>query len=274
MERAMIPARVFSLALMLLAALFSITVSAQGGVQEYRLGAGDNIRITVFQNPDLMLEARVSEEGTITYPLIGVVKIGGMTIAGAERTIASALQSGNFIKQPQVNILPLQIRSNQVSVLGQVNHAGRFPLETFNTRVSEVIAIAGGISATGADVAILTGERAGKPFRKEINIPALFLDKNKVSDDIAVAGGDVIYVPRAPMYYIYGEVQRPGSYRVEDGMTVRQALVQGGGPTARGTERGLRIYRRGSDGRMETLSPDPNALVKADDVLYVGESLF
>ncbi|HKI64673.1 MAG TPA: polysaccharide export protein EpsE [Burkholderiales bacterium] len=268
------PVRLFGVALLLLAALYSATASAQGGAREYRLGAGDNIRITVFQNPDLTLEARVSEEGTISYPLIGAVKVGGMTIAGAEQTIAKALQSGSFIKQPQVSIFPLQIRSNQVSVLGQVNHAGRFPLETFNIRVSEIIAIAGGISATGADVAILTGTRAGKPFRKEIDVPALFLDKNEASDDVVVAGGDVIYIPRAPMYYIYGEVQRPGSYRVESGMTVRQALVQGGGPTVRGTERGLRIYRRGSDRRVETLNPDPNSRVEANDVLYVGESLF
>ena len=266
------PARILGLTLLLLAAVFSATASAQS--EQYRLGAGDGIRITVYQNPDLTLEARVSEVGTITYPLIGVVKIGGMTIAGAERTIADALQSGNFIKQPQVNIFPLHIRSNQVSVLGQVNHAGRFALETFNTRVSEAIALAGGISATGGDVAILTGERAGKPFRRKINIPALFLDKNKASEDVVVAGGDVIYVPRAPTFYIYGEVQRPGSYRLEDGMTVRQALVQGGGPTARGTERGLRIYRRASDGRTEALSPDPNALVEPNDVLYVGESIF
>jgi polysaccharide export outer membrane protein len=274
MESAMNPLRLLGVALLLLVALYSAMASAQGGAREYRLGAGDNIRITVYQNPDLTLEARVSEDGTISYPLIGAVKISGMTIAGAEQTIARALQSGNFIKQPQVSIFPTQIRSNQVSVLGQVNHAGRFPLETFNIRVSEIIAIAGGISAAGADVAILTGTRAGKPFRKEIDVSALFLDKDKASDDIVVAGGDVIYVPRAPMFYIYGEVQRPGSYRVEGGMTVRQALVQGGGPTARGTERGLRIYRAGTGGRMETLSPDLNARVEANDVLYIGESLF
>ena len=267
------PQRLFPAMLFILAAAFALCANAQDKQAEYRLGAGDTIRITVFQNADLTVETRVTENGTITFPLIGVIKIGGMTIGSAEQTIAKALQAGGFIKQAQVNILLLQNRGNQVSVLGQVNRAGRFPLETFNTRISEMVAIAGGINAMGADVAILTGTRDGKPFRKEIDIVGMFLN-NKLENDIVVAGGDVIYVHRQPMYYIYGEVQRPGSYRVERGMTVRQALAQGGGPTARGTERSLGLYRRSHEGKIESLSPDLNGLVQPDDIFYVKESMF
>lgn len=241
---------------------------------EYQLGAGDSIRIVVFQNVDLTTEARVTENGTISFPLIGEVRIGGMTISAAEKTIAAALKDGGFIQQPQVNIVLLLIRGYQVAVLGQVNRPGRFPLDTLNVRVSEMIAIAGGITvATGADVAVLTGMREGRPFRKEIDIASLFVD-NKLQDDIVVANGDVIYVQRAPMFYIYGEVQRPGSFRVERNMTVRQALAQGGGPTARGTERWLRLHRRGPDGKVEILKPGFDDPVQSDDVIYVRESLF
>ena len=77
-----------------------------------------------------------------------------------------------------------------------------------------------------------------------------------------------------PMFYIYGEVQRAGSFRIERGMTIRQALAQAGGPTLRGTERRLRIYRQGADAKVEILSPDLNDAVRPDDVLYVRESLF
>ena len=240
---------------------------------EYRIGAGDGLRISVFQNPNLGLETRVAEDGTITYPLIGKVSLAGMTVAAAEQVIAAALERGRYIQSPQVNILPLAIRSSQVSVLGQVGRPGRFPLETFNTRVSEMIAIAGGITAGAADVAILTGERDGRAYRKEIDIPSLFLE-NKLDNDVMVHGGDVIYVHRAPMYYVYGEVNRPGSYRVERDMTVRQALVQGGGPTQRGTERSIRLFRRGGDGKLEVTAPSLDAPVQADDVLKVGESIF
>jgi polysaccharide biosynthesis/export protein len=254
-------------------AAFACAANAQSNIPEYRLGADDGIRITVFQNPDLTLETRVSGDGTITYPLIGSIRIGGLTIARAEHAIASALQSGQFIKQPQVSILVTQIRSHQVSVLGEVGHPGSFPLETFDTRVSAMIATAGGIAPRGADVAILTGERDGKRFRKEIDIPGLFLEPQS-KDDVLVSGGDVIYVPREPVFYIYGEVQHPGSYRVERGMTVRQALVQGGGLTPRGTEKGLRIFRRGADGKMLTVTPNLDDPVHPQDVLRAGESLF
>jgi polysaccharide export outer membrane protein len=245
---------------------------AQDAQTEYRLGAGDSIRVSVFQNPNLTLETRVAEDATISYPMIGRVRIGGMTLSRAEQLIAKALDDGNFIKEPQVSILLLQIRSTQVSVLGLVNRAGRYPLETSPTRVSEMLAIAGGVSAAAADLAILTGERAGKPYRREIDIPALFLHAGQ-DDDVAVAGGDVIYVHRAPMVYVYGEVNRPGAYRVERGMTIRQALVQGGGPTARGTERALRLWR-GAGKQVEVRKPALDEPVQADDVLHVGESLF
>ena len=256
-----------------LVAAFTLGVNAQDRQAEYQIGAGDNIRIAVFQNPDLTIETRVTENGSISYPLVGTVRIGGLTIPAAEQVIAKALRDGNFIQQPQVNIALLANRGNQVSVLGQVGRPGRFPLETFNTRLSEMIAIAGGLAATGADIAILTGTRDGKPLRKEIDVPGMFLD-NKLQDDLIVAAGDVIYVHRMPMFYIYGEAQRPGAYRVERNMTVRQALVIGGGPTVRGTERRLRLYRLGADAKMAILSPDLNDLVKPDDVLYVNESLF
>jgi polysaccharide export outer membrane protein len=266
------PQRLFSAVLLVLAAVLALGARAQDKL-EYRLGAGDTIRISVFQNPNLTLEIRVSENGTINYPLIGTIKIGGMTIPLAEKTIAKALDDGNFIKRPQVNILPLQVRSSQVSVVGLVNHPGRFPLETFSTRVSEMIAIAGGISPGAADVAILTGERAGKPYYKEIDIAGLFLHK-KLDEDVVVTGGDVIYVHRAPRFYIYGEVQRPGSYRLERSMTIRQALVQGGGPTQRGTERSLRLHRRGANNQPEVLTPRLDDPVQPDDVIHVGESMF
>lgn len=239
---------------------------------EYVLGKGDSIRVVIFQNPDLTIETRVTENGTISYPLVGAMQVGGLSIPAAERTIAKALSDGGFIQKPQVNILLLANRGNQVSVLGAVSRPGRFPLETFNTRLSEMIAIAGGITATGADLVILTGTRDGKPFRREIDIPGMFLD-DKLDTDTVVSGGDVLFIYRMPIYYIYGEVQRPGSSRIERGMTVRQALAQSGGPTLRGTERRLRIYRR-VGGSVQAITPNLSDPIQPDDVLYVNESLF
>ena len=241
--------------------------------QDYLLGEGDAIRIQVFQNPDLALETRVSETGSITYPLIGAVQVGGLPIAAAEQAIARALKDGGFVQQPQVNIVLMQIRGNQVSVLGQVNRPGRFPLETFNLRVSDMLAAAGGTTPTGDDVAIVSGVRGGKPFRKEIDIPDLYIGAHP-ENDIVLAGGDTIYVHRAPVFYIYGEAQRPGAYRIERGMTVMQALAQGGGPTARGSESRLRLHRKTASGAVQQITPGMSEPVRPDDVIYVRESLF
>ena len=240
---------------------------------DYKLGPGDTIKIVVFQNPDLTLDTRVAESGAITYPLIGTVQIGGMSIEAAEKKIAQKLKSGGFVQQPQVNIALLQVRGNQVSVLGLVNRPGRFPLETGNTRLSDILAMAGGVAQGGSDSVIISGIREGKPFRKEIDFPAIYVG-DSANDDLVVAGGDVLYVHRAPVFYIYGEAQRPGVYRIERGMTIQQALAQGGGPTIRGTESWLRLHRKNADGKVERISPDLHELIKSDDVLYIRESIF
>ena len=265
--------RLIPFLILVLSATFSLGTQAQDKLLEYRLGPGDTVRIQVYQNPDLTLETRVTENGMITFPLIGSVKIGGLTVSAAERVIADALRTGGFIKQPQVTVMPVQIRSTQVSVLGQVNRPGRYPLEAVNINVSEVLAIAGGIAPGGADVAIVTGTRDGKPFRKEIDIASMFLD-NKMQDNLTVANGDVIYVHRAPTFYIYGEVQKPGPQRVERNMTIREALALGGGPTERGSDLNLSLYRRGSDGKVVISTPDLSDPVRPDDVIYLSGSVF
>ena len=254
-----------------LALCFSALAHAQDKVSDYRLGNGDSIRISVFQNPDLTLETRVSESGTITFPLVGTVTIGGLTISEAQDAIAKALKDGGFINQPQVNILLLRNLGNQVSVLGQAGHPGRFPLETFNTKLTEVLAMAGGVAPGGSDIIVVTGTRNGQSFRKEVDVTELFAG-NHPENDIVMAGGDVIYVPKQPTFYVYGEVQHPGSFPVQRNMTVRQALASAGGFTARASERSINVYRKDAKGQRTSVRLDDP--VQSDDVLYVGESLF
>lgn len=249
--------------------------SAQGSnavAPEYKLAAGDAIKVQVYQNPDLTLEARVSESGTISYPLVGSVPVGGMSIGEAEKKIAAALERGKILKQPQVNIVLLQVRGNQVSVLGQVQKPGRFPLETTTMRVSDMLALAGGVTAQGDDVVVVSGTRNGQPFRKAVDIPSLFRG-DRSGDDILLQPGDSLYVNKAPTFYIYGEAQRPGTYKIERGMTMQQALAQGGGPTARGSER-LRLNRTRADGSVIQVEPRLTDPVQPGDVLFVKESLF
>lgn len=242
-------------------------------VNDYVLAAGDAIRVQVFQNPDLTLDTRITESGVISYPLIGAVRLGGLTVSAAELKIADALRMGGFLVKPQVTIQLTQLRGSQVSVLGQVGRPGRFVLETANTRLSDMLATAGGTTPNGEDAVVITGTREGKPFRKTVDLPAMFLSVSPV-DDIVLQGGDVIFVARASMFYIYGETNRPGAFRIERGMTIMQALATGGGPTIRGSQERLVLHRRQADGSIVETRPALTDPVQADDVIYVRASLF
>lgn len=242
---------------------------------EYRLGAGDVVRIVVYQNPDLTLETRVAETGIISYPLLGNVHIGGLGVSAAEKLIADGLKNGNFVKQPQVTLILSQVKGNQASVLGQVNRPGRYPIETADMRLTDLLANAGGVASTGGDLLVLTGTRGGKPYRLEVDLPSVFAhgDQGR-ANDVQILNGDVLWVDRAPTVYIYGEVQRPGPVRLERGMTLMQVLATGGGLTQRGTERGIRVHRKSGDGKVQVLQPAMDDGIKDGDVVYVKESLF
>lgn len=109
-------------------------------------------------------------------------------------------------------------------------------------------------------------------MRQEYNWRELL--RSQEGKDIPLAAGDIIYVPRAQMFYIYGEVQRPGSFRLERNMTVAQALATGGGLTPRGTENGLVIKRKNEKGELEEVEVEPSTLVQVDDVIQVQERWF
>lgn len=264
--------------LLLLIATFAIGVLGMGTAQaattaEYVLGPGDVIKISVYQNPDLLSETRVSENGVVSFPLLGSVKVGGLTVSQAEKQIADGLRTGNFVKQPQVSILVEIFRGNQASVLGNVNKPGRYPLETVDMRLSDLIATAGGIAQTGGDLVVLTGTRNGQRIRQVIDLPDSFAGAKKNADPI-IQNGDVVWVDRFPIVYVYGEVQRPGNFRLERGMSVMQALAAAGGPSLRGTDKGLRIHRRDDSGKVQVLEPKLTDMVQDGDVLFIKESLF
>jgi polysaccharide export outer membrane protein len=237
------------------------------------LGEGDTVRVVVFQHPDFTTETRISPQGTISFPLVGEVELRGLEPAAAEARIARKLIDGQILLKPQVNLSVVNLRSRQVSVLGQVARPGRYPLDGSSAKLTDVLALAGGIGPGGDDNVIVMTQRDGRPQRLDIDVPYMYRTGD-LSHDIDLLNGDVVFVQRAPVFYIYGEVQRAGSYRLEPGMTVMQALSLGGGVTARGTERGLKIARRMPGGGVTRLNASIYDRLQADDVIQVQESLF
>lgn len=240
---------------------------------EYLLAPGDILKISVFKNPDLSLDVRVSESGVIGYPLIGSVPVKGLTLPAAEGKIAQMLRDGGFVVNPQVNILLTEGFGNLVSVIGEVNKSGRYSVDSAGGHVSGMLAAAGGVAPTGGELVSVSGVRNGKPFRRDVDIVKMSSTGNP-ADDIELYGGDTLYVNRAPMFYIYGQVQKPGQYRLERGMTVIQALATGGGVTGKGTQRGIVRHRRDANGKVKEEGVSMDDDVQDRDVIYVKESLF
>jgi len=226
-----------------------------------KLGPGDAVHVTVFQQPDLTTDARINDKGAIAMPLVGQVKISGLATTEAAQTIADALKQGQFLKSPQVSLALTTVRSRQVSMLGLIVRPGRYPLEEAHTKLPDLIAAAGGIAAGGAeDVTII---RDGKSEKA-----------SALSKEFELKGGDTVYVDRAPVFYIYGEVIHSGAYPVKAGLTVMQALSIGGGITPRGSESRIKLRRVAPDGKTREYDASLVDPVKADDVIFVKESLF
>jgi polysaccharide export outer membrane protein len=241
--------------------VFFLAGTAPALAQPDKLGVGDAVRILVHQQPDLTTEARISERGTIAMPLVGELKVAGLSQRGAADAIAEAFKNGRFLKNPQVSVALTTLRSRQISVLGEVARPGRYALDDTSSRLADIIAAAGGITPAGADT--VTVMRDGKEFKVAV-----------LGRPFELKGGETIHVERAPVFYIYGEVTRAGAYRVEPNMSVMQAIAAGGGITPRGSDRRLKLRRVGADGKVVETDARLRDIVKPHDVIYVKEALF
>ncbi|HEY6642238.1 polysaccharide biosynthesis/export family protein [Povalibacter sp.] len=258
----------FSLWAGLLLALFASGAFANGNA-DYKVGPGDLVKITVYGAPDMSTEVRVAETGGITCPLIGAVEVAGLSTSEIEKLLVTRYVDGGFLRQPQIAVLITEFLSQKISVLGHVTKPGQYP-QRGAANVLGLLAEAGGVQAlSAADRATLTrvdGTQA------EIDLRKLF--DGDPSQNLTVSGGDRIYVPKADEFYVYGQVQKPGQYKLERNMTVSRAISASGGLTARGTERRAIVKRRGTDGKEKEHSVKGTDLLQPDDILFIKESLF
>ena len=262
--------RTMAIAAILFLSLPRLDVLAAGG--DYVLGSGDQVRITVYPGDIPAIITRVSQDGLVSFPMLGQVRIGGMTERKAEAKIRSALETQRLVQSPQVILLVEEQVSHQVSIVGKVSKPGKYPF-TPGTTVVDILANAGGTSADGSDRVIVT-RKSGKGKKTFVVDIASVLQDGDISLDIEVQANDKIYVPRQEVFYIYGEVAKPGSYPLYKHMTVMQALSVSGGLTDKGTDRGVKIKRGNKEGKSITSDASLTEVLKPNDVVFVKESLF
>jgi polysaccharide export outer membrane protein len=166
----------------------------------------------------------------------------------------------------------LEARSRQVSVLGSVNRPGRYILDGTTAKLTDVLAMAGGLVPAASDTAVVKRNNQ-KNESMTVDLAAL-IGGGDATKDVEIGSGDSVFVPKAPVVYVYGEVMRGGSYRLEPGMTVMQAISVAGGITPRGSDNRVKLRRRDANGQWKESTAKPVDPVSPDDVIHVRESLF
>ncbi len=238
----------------------------------FTIGPGDTVQIEVLGRPELSVRGSVSDDGQVTAALIGAVAIGGLTPAQAAARIAESYRAGQYLVTPQVTVTIVDYQSQLLTVLGEVGRPGRFPIRT-RLSVLDALAVSGGITEQGASMAYLLRPEDSLVTRYEIDLDAL-IQTGAGQQYFQLLAGDILVVPKAEVFYIYGEVRSPNAYKIKPGITVIQALSLAGGLTDKGTDRRIDIRRRDSSGTLRTLPVSLNEPLLADDVIYIRERLF
>lgn len=264
----------------LLTAVFALLVSAagpavaqitpaptNGGVvtlnDGYVIGVGDVVEIAVLGREEFKPRVQVQVDGTVQLPYLHSVMASNLTVIQLRERVAKLLRDGGYYVDPVVNVTVASYASRYVTVLGEFSTPGLIPVDRAY-RVSEILARAGGARPSAGDDLVLrraTGE--------EVVLPIVMLSRGGPADDPLVQPGDKLFIAAAPNFYIYGQVNAPGAYRVERGMTLRMALARGGGLTERGSTGRLSLIRNGRQLRV-TL----DAVLQGGDTVVVGERFF
>jgi polysaccharide export outer membrane protein len=242
--------------------------------QDYVVGEGDLLHITVYDHPDLTTDVRIDGEGSILFPLVGQVKISGLSVYRASQKLEGLLADG-YIISPHVSILIQEFRSQKATILGQVNKPGLYALNGYTTFL-QLLSNAGDLTKEAGDKAII--KRKAGPGAKEEQIITLNLKRlvemGDTSQNVQIIAGDSIYVMKAGIFYVTGEVKKADAYRFEEGMTVIKAITMAGGFTDKASKGGVKVGRI-VDGKEKVLDDvKMDAPVRPDDVIVVPESFF
>jgi polysaccharide export outer membrane protein len=238
-----------------------------------QLGVGDVLNVQVYGRPELTTTTYIADDGSITMPLAGPVPISGLSPTAAAQAVAAAYRKAQLLRDPQITILLVQSRSQQVSVLGEVRTPGRFPVDS-TMSLLDLLAAAGGTTEASADtVFVIRPGEAGTLERHPVSLRGL-QDGRQSLQFLVLRGGDTVFVPPVEQFYIYGEVQAPNMYRLEPEMTVLQAISRSGGLTELATTRRIEVKRRAADGTVVEGKVTLADRVQADDVIYVREGRF
>lgn len=267
-----LPALRFGWAIVVVMFLFGWVPAAVG--QDYVVGGADVLAVTVYDNEDLNTVARISSEGTIIMPLIGRVKVAGLKVSAVVKQI-TAMYANGYLVDPHVTVFVQEYRSSKATVLGEVNQPGLHELRG-SISFLEVISKAGGFTHEAGNIATVKRQKNGQGMDPDvitINLKKL-VEKGDLSLDIPIQNGDRIYVRKAPVFYVSGQVRKPDAYKLEQGTTIIKAITLAGGFTEKAASAKVKIVRKVNNREEIRERVNMDALVQPEDVIVVPESFF
>ena len=222
-----------------------VLIALCGGFHEafsddYVVGAGDVLRITVFEHKNLSTVDRITENGFILMPLLGPVKVGGLTVPKVSKKLSALLADG-YLVHPMVNVFVKEFRSKNVVVLGQVKTPGLIELRG-PTTLLQLLSKAGGLKEDSGDTATIKREQNNKKKVIVVNLVSLF-EGGALANNISIQNGDIVFVSKGGMCYVTGEVKSPGIYSCKNQATVLKLIALAGGFTGKAAKSSVKIVR-------------------------------
>jgi polysaccharide export outer membrane protein len=258
-----------------------LVAHAQVPVTNYVIGPEDVLTITSFDQDDITGKYQVDADGTFSFPLIGRVHAGGLTLRQLQAELVKRLKEG-FFKDPQIGVAVEQYRSQKFHIVGEVRTPGTYPL-TGDMNLMEALARAGSATPTAAGEVLIVRAKTQDaadgptlPNRDDVDVTTIelkALQSGRLAQKFALRDGDTIVVPRAESVYVFGQVRNPGAYPVQKDTTVLQALSLAGGVTDRGATGRIKIVRM-IDGKRVEIKAKLDDLVRPLDTIMVPERFF
>ncbi len=262
--RAALAALVLALVLALLSlGAAAAPVRAQETPRAYVLGPDDVVTVLVYGQQEFDVTTKIKPDGTIVMPLIGTVQASGKTVLQLMDEVRRRLVSGNFLRDPIVNVEVREYNSKFVRVAGKAGAPTLVPLDRSN-RLLDVLLRSGWVRPDGANHVIVRRAADGKEIRVDLDE----LGRGMPGSDIVLQPGDTVFIPDAELVYLTGAVGRPGAYPIRPGMTVGQLIAGAGGIGPTGSSR-FTLRRGGRD-----IEADMSTPVQRDDMVTVRERLF
>jgi len=240
------------------------------------VGPGDTLYMTVYGRPELSVQVTVDVDGRIVVPFIGPVAVATLSPTQVGQRIAEQMKTQGYLRDPQIAVEVVRVRSRMVSLLGEIARPGRYPLEGQMTLL-ELLAVAGGPKDLAEDHAVVL-RRGATPDAAQQRLQIAIGNRQLPSlqiQDMALQPGDIVYLPQVARFFVYGEVGKSGAYPMEAGLDVMRALALAGGLNARASDRRIDISRKdattGETRKMRVRLTDP---VQPGDVIHVDERIF